>query len=98
MVAFFVTIVSLTFLSCSIIDEFPEESDGEGGKGAQTETAEVRAEPPGQPDQRAGPLQKSRGVSHCQIAVLSKSHFKGKTESSVVGIVSTDCVGKNAFG
>ena len=40
---------------------FPEDSDGEGGGGAETEAAEVGAEPPGQPDQRAGPPQENGG-------------------------------------
>lgn len=39
----------------------PEESDGEGGGGAETETTEVRAKPPGQPDQRARPPQENGG-------------------------------------
>lgn len=42
-------------------DVLSEESHGEGGGGAETETAEVRAEPPGQSDQRAGPPQENGG-------------------------------------
>lgn len=40
----------------------PEESDGERHGGAETEAAEVRAKPAGQPDQRAGPPQENGGV------------------------------------
>lgn len=47
--------------SCSVPDVSPEESDGEGGGGAETETSEVRAEPSGQSDQRAGPPQENGG-------------------------------------
>lgn len=64
-------LLSLTLFSCSVTDEFPEESDGEGGGGAQTETAEVRAEPPGQPDQRAGPPQENGGGPYCHVSEMS---------------------------
>ncbi len=47
--------------SWSFPDVLPEDSDGEGGGGAEAETVEVRAEPPGQPDQRAGPPQENGG-------------------------------------
>lgn len=56
------SLLLLTLLaSCYFPDVLPEESDGEAGGGAKTETAEVRAESPGQPDQRAGPPQENGG-------------------------------------
>lgn len=58
--SFFPLILTL-LSSCSAPDVLPEESDGEGGGGAETETAEVRADSPGQPDQRAGPPQENGG-------------------------------------
>lgn len=45
----------------SFPDVFPEESDGEGGGGAKTEASEIRAEPPGLPEQRARPSQENGG-------------------------------------
>lgn len=39
----------------------PEEADGEGDGGAETEAAEVRTKPSGLSDQRAGPLQENGG-------------------------------------
>lgn len=47
--------------SCLAPDVFSEESSGEGGGGAETEAAALTAEPPGQPDQRGGPLQETKG-------------------------------------
>lgn len=56
------SLLLLTLLSsCFFPDVFPEESNGEGGGGAETETSAIRAEPPGQPEQRAGPPQKNGG-------------------------------------
>lgn len=60
--AFFLHFSLRTLLSsCFFPDTSPEDSNREGGGGAQTEASEIRAEPPGQPEQRAGPLQENGG-------------------------------------
>lgn len=55
------SLFSTLLSSSSFPDVCPEESDGERGGGAETETSEIRAEPPGQPETRAGPPQENGG-------------------------------------
>ena len=73
----------LTYLSpCFFLDVLSERSDGEGGGGAETETAEVRAEPPGQPDQRAGPPQENGGelpLAEYPLDIMMNLHLTSKS-------------------
>lgn len=58
-------------------DDFPEEADGEGGGWAKTEASEVRAKPPGRPEQRAGPTQKNGGINQSEPTTTIEKVFKG---------------------
>lgn len=65
----------------SFPDVLPKESNREGGGGAETETAEVRADPPGQPDQGAGLPQENGGgllLVECPLTVFENSQFTSK--------------------
>lgn len=65
------SLISLVWLSALVLlfpshlfcfpGEYSEKANGEGDAGAETKAAEVRAEPPGVPDQRAGPAGQNGG-------------------------------------